>query len=532
MKKFTKNFFAIMLVLMIAISLVACGGSDAQEPSTDGSTPTPGGNIINVAVTDPQVPYDPQENTYTILMKVTDNVVESLLTTFDGGVVSPTLLTGMPTLSEDMLTYSFELIDATFHDGTPLTSEDVKYSLERVVRKATMSSLLNKVVGYDAMVEGTADGLEGIVVQDEKHFTIQLTEVYTPFASVLSTPYCAIYPKAACEAAGDTWGREVLVGTGPFVFDSYTAGVGVEVSRYDGYHGEVAKVDGLSFKFIEDPNTQVLEFQKGNVDVVEVLSNMVPVYQSDAELAEDMRSFSPIGGFYMTVNTKEIPDARVRQALSLSIDREAICSNIFSGTTTPASSFIPEGIIGHDDSLEMHAYDVEKAKALLADAGYPDGIDVRITVNSKYPTSVTIATAMQEQAKAAGIRVEVETVDSAAWTDMKLSGGITASIGNWYVDYNDPDSMLYPLSDLRTDHTSSFWHNDEFKSLMEEGVKIEDPEQRQEMYERADYILSYEDAAAFMIYNESKFYLTSDRVQGFEIGSIYRTFYNNAEIVE
>ncbi|RFZ76366.1 ABC transporter substrate-binding protein [Lacrimispora amygdalina] len=548
MKKTIKKLVSLGLVVSLVGALSACGSSSntsktvettaaatgestaAADSSTAEST---GSKVLRVAAVDPQVAFDMQLYTYSLIMKVTDNVVESLVTTVEGGKVVPTLLTKEPELSEDMLTYSFELIDGVkFHNGETLKSSDVKYSLERLVKKQSMGSILEHVEGYQALVDGQADEMTGIQVVDDTHFTIKLSEVYTPFVSVLSTPYCAIYPADACEAAGDNWGKTELIGTGPFKFDSYTAAVGVEISRFDDYHGEVAKLDGVSYKFIEDTNTQVLEYQKGNVDYVDVETNMYPVYQADPTLSKQMHMFQPIGGYYMTFNVKVITDPKVRQAISMSIDRAAICDSIFHGTAKPATSFIPTGIIGHDDSLEAFQYDPEGAKALLAEAGYADGYDLRLTVNTKYATSIPIATAFQEQAKAAGINVTIEQVDSAAWSDMKKSGGVDAGVGNWYVDYNDPDSMLYPVSDARTELTSSFWHNDEFKKLMEDGVKTADEAERQEIYIKAEHILTRGDYAIAPIFNESKCYLLNPKVTGLVMDSTYRNFYATVDIQE
>lgn len=130
----------------------------------------------------------------------------------------------------------------------------------------------------------------------------------------------------------------------------------------------------------------------------------------------------------------------------------------------------------------------------------------------------------------AGIRVEIEQVDSAAWTDMKKNGGVTCGIGNWYVDYNDPDSMLYPVSDGRVDLNSIFWHNDEFKQLMIDGVQTEDTAERQEIYAHADHILTHEEFAVAMIYNETMFYLKKPYVKDFAVTFTYRTMFNNTDI--
>ena len=209
---------------------------------------------------------------------------------------------------------------------------------------------------------------------------------------------------------------------------------------------------------------------------------------------------------------------------------EKQCDSVLFGTAIPNSNFIQDGLIGADDSAEQFEYDPEKAKALLAEAGYPNGYDLTMTVNTKYPTSVKIATAIQAQMAEAGIRVEIEQVDSAAWTDMKKAGKVTCGIGNWYVDYNDPDSMLYPMSDGRTDLSSSFFHNDEFKQLMIEGIQTEDTAKRQEIYAKADHILTHEQFPVVMLYNETLFYLKKPYVKNFEVTFTYRTMFKDADI--
>ena len=536
-----KRLFSLVLAsAMVLGALTACGGSKketkAETPATettaaaDESSESAGDKILRVASEDPQVPLDMQLNTYSIIMKITDNTTESLLLTNPQGELEPTLLAEMPTLSEDKLTYSFTLKEGvTFHNGAPLTSNDVKYSLERMVKKLKMASLLEKVEGYQDLFDGKADELSGIVVIDDTHFEIHMAEAYTPLLSALSTPYCAIYPAEACEAAGDNWGMTELYGTGPFKLVSYQTGVGVELVKNENYHGGEVKLDGISYTFIDDPNTGVLEYQKGNIDVVYLDSALYPTY-ANGELKDELYSFNPVGGYYLSFNVNDIPDVKVREAMTYAIDRTALCDSVLFGTASPNSNFLQTGLIGASDDMEQFEYNPEKAKELLAEAGYADGYDLRITVNTKYPTGVKIATAIQAQMKEAGINVEVEQVDSAAWTDMKKSGGVTCGIGNWYVDYNDPDSMLYPVSDGRVDLSSMFWHNDEFKQLMIDGVQTDDDAQRQEIYARADEILTHEEFAVAMLYNETLFYLKKPYVKDFEVTFTYRTMFNDADI--
>lgn len=537
-----KRFAAAALLCAAMFSLSACGGSGNSDTAAAGTATTSkeassgagsalssDGKVVRIAAVDPQVALDPQQYTYSIVMKITDNITESLIQTASDGSLVPTLLPALPEVSEDGMTYSFELLpDVKFHNGETLKASDVKYSFERLVKLTKMATLMENVEGYQALADGTADEMTGIQVQDDTHFAIQLVKPYAPFASVLSTAYCAIYPQAACEEAGDTWGMQVLYGTGPFKMDSFQSGVGVTLSRFDDYHGGAVKLDGLDYKFIEDVNTQVLEYQKGNVDYVDVDPSIYPVYSSNPELKDQMHGFQPTGNYSLTLNAKTFPDARVREAIALSIDRAAICESILHKTATVPTSYIPAGIIGHDDTLPEFEYNPEKAKSLLAEAGFPDGINLRVTVNTKYQGNVAIATAFQQQAKAAGINVEVEQVDSAAWSDMKKNGGVDCGIANWYVDYSDPESMLYPMT--KTDSNSSFWHNDEFDRLLAEGIATTDTAERQEIYAKAEHIMTREDWSTTPLYNETKFYLLNPTITGFEMDSTFRMFWKNADI--
>ena len=139
-----KYLSLLLAVVMLVTCMTACGGAGTEDSSTE-QTAGSGEKILRVATQDPQVPLDMQLNTYSNIMKVTDNITESLLTTNSDGSLEPTLLTGMPTLSDDKLTYSFELKDGVkFHNGAVLTSNDVKYSLERLVKKLKMASLMDK----------------------------------------------------------------------------------------------------------------------------------------------------------------------------------------------------------------------------------------------------------------------------------------------------------------------------------------------------------------------------------------------------
>lgn len=531
-----KKLFSVLAIVTLEITMLAgCGyglpGQSDYGVGAAGNMTGAGEKVLNIATQDPQVPLDMQLNTYSLLKKMTDNIIETLITPNEEGLLEPTLLTEMPELSEDNLTYSFTLKEGVkFHNGEILTSSDVKYSLERLVGKVKMGSLLEKVEGYDAFDAGQADSLDGIEIVDDSHFNVRLSSVYTPFLSVLSTPYAAIYPARACEEAGADWGLRTLIGTGPFSFDHYISGVDCTIKKFADYHGTPAKIDTVNFIFINDSEEQVIEYQKGAVDMLELDSTLYQTCAGDERLKNQMYSYQRLGCQFLLFNVKEIPDVRVREAITYAIDRKAICEGIMHGMAVPAASFIPRGIIGYDESAEVYNYNPEKAKQLLSEAGHTNGYTLEITVNSRYPENVKIAEAIQAQAMPAGITVIIIQVENSVWTEMKKNGKVACGMASWYVDYSDPDSMLYPVSDGRVDVSSSFWHHDAFRKLMNDGVNTDDETMRQKIYQKAEHILTREEYAVAPVFNETNFYLVKPYVSGVKITDAHRTFLVHADV--
>lgn len=524
--KNVKKLVVLLLVAVLAIGAAGCGtgGGSSKGTSADGK--------VRVAMQDPNVPIDPQKQTNSYLMMVADQVVEPLIALDNNGSLSPALIKEMPKISADGLTYSFELKDAKFHNGETVKSSDVKYSFERLLTKGVMGAMIDQIAGAQALIGKSATSLEGFKIIDDKKFELVLEQPYSPFPSALATTYVSIYPQKACEEAGDDWGRTVLYGTGPYKLDSYTAGQGIEVSKFDDYYGEKAKNNGVSFKFVEDMNTQVMEFQKGNVDILQLDATLYPQYKDNADIKDAIHGFNPIGLVYLAPNMDKIVEPKVREALSYAIDRETICNNLMNGTATTAKTFIPDGLIGYNKSAAAYEYNPEKAKQLLAEAGYPDGYKIDMPVSTKYSFLVKVATAIQDQGKQAGFEINVQQMDGAAYSAMAKSANVPLGISNWYVDYIDPDGMIYQrFSNTTTmNNSSSRYNNPEFNALIDEARQITDETKRQELYQKADEILTRQDYGAIPLFNETKYYLQNPAVKNFEVTDMFRFHFKTAEL--
>ncbi|MBP2650824.1 MAG: hypothetical protein H6Q74_1649 [Firmicutes bacterium] len=518
-----KKILVLVCAILALISVAGCGNSD---------TANSGKKVLRMAAQDPQVPLDPQKHTYSHLLKISDQILEPLIIAGDGGQLKPLLLAEMPQLKDDKKTYSFTLKSGVkFHNGEILKSSDVKYSFMRLLTEGKMGNLIDMIQGADKLEKKESNDLEGFKIIDDTHFEITLTGPYVPFLAAIATDYVVIYPEQACKAAGNDWGIKTLIGTGPFKLEAYNQGTSVILVKNENYHGVAPKLDEVDFKFIQDPNTQVMEYQKGNVDLLQLDSALYPTFANNEELKKDMHSFSPYGLVFLTMNTQKISDPKVREALSYAIDRNAICQDLLYGTATPAKTFIPKGLLGYDEGAAEYAYNPEKAKQLLAEAGYPDGIDLVAQDNTKYPTYSKLLVAIQEQAKAAGIRITINQVDNAAWADMKHSGKMTMAVSNWYIDYVDPDGMIYQtMSEKLTKQNSNFYADPIFNNLLNTARATLDSSQREAMYKQADQILTRKDYAAIPICNETMFYLAKSYVKGFNVDSSYRYYFGTTDI--
>ena len=252
MKKM-KQFFTICLTLALAVSLTACGGSSDDS----------GEKVFRFGQSNPKVGLDMQTNTNSGASSVADNVIESLMRWNDDNEEECVLITDFPTVSEDGKTYSFELKkDVKFSDGSDLTSEDVKYTFERMFKiNGTSTYMFDMIVGAKDLMEGNATELAGIKIVDDLHFDITLEYAFAPFIANMGMDYAAIYPKEACEKAGEDWGKGTnLIGTGPYVIVENDEQTKVVMEPNENYHGGTPNLDRLEIVYIDDNNTKMMEY--------------------------------------------------------------------------------------------------------------------------------------------------------------------------------------------------------------------------------------------------------------------------------
>jgi len=325
------------------------------------------------------------------------NVFEGLMKPTSTGDLTPAVAERYE-ISEDKLTYTFILRQGVkFHNGDAVTAEDVKYSIERVAAPAETG-----VVPVEAL-----SIIAGIETPDEGTVVITLKEPSNEFIS---------YMTVAIEPAGYTGQDTKPVGTGPFKFVSRTAQESIVLEKFDAYWGTPAYLDRVTYKVIENAEGLLMGLKSGALDIVSHLST-TQVAQLGEEFTIEEGAMNLVQALYLNNAEKPFDDVRVRQALCYAIDRQQILDIAFDGYGSIINSsmypafgkYFVEEMNGH------YTVDIEKAKALLADAGYPDGFSMTITVPSNYKPHIDTAEIIVEQLEYIGVKAEVRLVEWETW---------------------------------------------------------------------------------------------------------------------
>jgi peptide/nickel transport system substrate-binding protein len=518
--------FTVLAVLTLTLCMACTAGAAAKK-------------ILHFGAVPQKINLDMYLNTQNAVMGISDHIIETLVRYDDDMNLKPLLITKLPTPTNGGLAYRFELKpDVKFHDGTTLKASDVKFSIEHMFYPSTgaaMSWVCDMIVGAKDMLDGKADSLAGFKVIDDRTFEITLEYPYAPFLSALATAYTGIYPEKAFKAAGKDWGLKTFLGTGPFKVTKLDIDTAVVTERFADYHGPKPKLDGIEFIFIEDSNTRRMEFERGNIDVMELDATIYPEYSKNKKLGPMIGEFTPMGTISICPNQAFSPfdNPKVREALSYAVDREMLARDLMKGTAKPATTFLTPGMLGYDKNAPAYKYDPEKAKALLAEAGFKDGIQIEGVIRNTHLNTQAGRTllALQSQFKAVGIDMKITQVDPASWVEMRHESKVPLYISTWYADFPDPDGFIYSLlHSSNSASLSSSYKSAEFDKLLDDARAISDNAKRDELYKKADHLATRVDYALIPLYNETMFYLAQPYVKGFKMSPVYIFHFFNTDL--
>ena len=391
----------LLLAGLLCAVLTGCGDGSAEETPEDRAA----ANAITVGIAqDLDDSLDPHKTVKAGTREVMFNVFEGLMKPTPDGELTPAIAENY-TVSEDHKTYTFTLREGVkFHNGDTVTAEDVVYSINRCAA-ATETGIV-QVEAFSV--------IEAVEAVDERTVAITISEPSNEFISYLTT---AVLPADYTEQ--DT----APVGTGPFRFVSRTAQDSIVLERFEDYWGTPAQLDKVTLKIIENADSLMMSLQSGAIDLCSHLtSTQVDQLGDDFTVAEGTMNL--VQALYLNNAVAPFDDVRVRQALSYAVDKQGIIDLAFDGYGSPiGSSMYPAfGKYFDEDLTDYYEYNPEKAKELLAQAGYPDGFEMTITVPSNYKPHMDTAEVLVQQLAAVGVTATILPVEWESWVSDTYTG--------------------------------------------------------------------------------------------------------------
>lgn len=546
-----KKVISLMLAACMVMGMTACGSSASttdSQPAADGTTSetqaattdaaaqtteSTGDKELAVQIGPDPETIDPALNSAVDGGNMLLHAYECLLTVGEDGTLQPGQAESYD-VSEDGLTWTFHLRDGLkWSDGSDLTANDFVYSWKRVcdpeVAAPYAETVLGMVKGYDEAIDGNLDAL-GVSAPDDSTLVVELANPCSYFGSLAAFATLSPVQEATIEANGEAWATapETYVSNGPFYMTEWVPGSHITFSKNPYYwNADAIKLDRLKFVLMEDSNAAYSAYQTGEV----LMIKDVPTEEIPSLTGTDDFYVDPIiGTYYISLNIQKAPfdDVNVRKALSLAIDREYVASTLMQGTYTAAGNLMGPGWMDTDgtefmsnanggkpyiDTTNFEA-NLEEAKQLLADAGYPDGEGfptISYTTNDAGYHKV-VAEYLQQAWAELGIDLQVNIVEWSSFTPMRRSGDFEVARNGWVGDYSDPSNMLELFCTTNGNNDGKFSNADFDAAIDTSRSTLDAAERSTALHTAEDILMDQAGCIPLAYYND--FWLQSSKITG------------------
>jgi peptide/nickel transport system substrate-binding protein len=483
---------ALVLVASLILLLVACSTGESVDLGDDSS-----GRLIAAIAGEPDQ-LDPNKTSAYFSFEVLENVYDTLVEPDADLQMRPALAESWD-VSPDQLVWTFHLRRGVkFHDGSPLTADDVVYTYRRIIdQQLSNVDKLSAVTDVRAIDPAT-------VVLRLKHPTPNLLTNLGGFKGM------AIVQRKNVESGQIATHP---IGTGPFAFESQKSGDSISLKANPDYWGGPPKVAGVIFRFIPEKSTALSALQAGEID----WTDSIPTQRVNQLSGDDSVNLAvtPSNDYwYLALNEARKPwsDVRVRQAIAYAIDRDSIVAATSYGTAAKNQLAIPKGSFWYTD-YGKYRYDIEQAKSLLQEAGAsPKNLDMLVT--NEYPETVTAAQIIADNLVPLGITVNIRTVDFATWLDEQNSGHFDMLMMGWLGNI-DPDDFYYAQHHTNGTSNAQKYSNPEVDRLLDAGRVETNPDARAGIYRKAATIIA-DQCSYIYLYNPSVIQAWGKNMAGYE----------------
>lgn len=514
MKRAIKAMSLLLTVCLMAGILAGCGQNNSQgtpsgnQPQTDAngsdSNVTAVKDTLTVVNNSEVQSLDPTGTTAAPSFQCISQMMETLVEMDEDGNYVMKLAESIDQV--DDVTYLVHLRQGIkFHNGEEMKASDVVFTYQRACASAKAAANMAEL------------DPEGIVEVDEYTVQFKTKNPIATFYNVLTRNNGMIVSQKAVEEAGENVDR-TCVGTGPYMFVDWQAGVQITMKSFDDYWGEKAKIPNVVYRFVDDANSRVVMLEAGEADMIySVPTTGVDVLAGNNNVQVVEQASNSVRWFFMNTNVEPTNDINVRKAIAYALDTETLTYAVFGDHAVAATSFLAPNILGHTADLETYSYNMEKAKEYLAEAGYPDGgLNIKLTMWSQTVQN-SMAEIIQAQLGEIGINVEIDALESAAFSAALGSGEIQIGLATNSNSTRDPDAAAKVFNSANFPKPNYAGLNvPEIDELLAQGSACTDPVEREAIYIKVQQLAAEECCIIPLCYENDIYGIRSD-LQGFFI---------------
>lgn len=408
-------------------------------------------------------------------------------------------------VAEDGKSYTFHLRDAKFSNGEPVTADDVVYSLQRAAgEKSEWARFFKPITRYEVI--------------DAHTLRLGLDQPFTPMLNNLALFSASILPHKALESAGNAF-FDKPVGSGPFVLENWSRGERLVLGK-NAYYWQAGKpaIDKAEIQIIGEDNSRVLKLKAGELDaVVGIPFNQVAQLKQDPELQVGVAQVFRTELVQLNTKKKPFDDVRVRQALNYALDKDGLVKGVLRGNGNVAVSSLPV-MAYHNEAIKPYPQNLEKAKALLAEAGLANGFKTTLLVPSGDVTHRQVASVIQNNLARIGVTVELQSIEGSSQFSTTKAGNYEMSLTFTTSDTIDPDQLVgfTAVNPERANALHTQWQDVRVNELYELERRTLDGPQRGDQFKEIEARVN-EGAPFIFLYHQGTPYASRKNVQGFKV---------------
>ena len=476
----------IYLSILVLLVLFACSQKENKKETVEKEEK----KILTMAQKAEIKTLDPQKATDSVSRSIIKLINQTLVYIDNEGNIVPELAQEITKVSPKETLIKIKN-DIKFSNGETLTIDDVLFSLERAKASPKMSQDLYMIESFEKV--------------DDR--TLKINTLYDAgnLLHKLASGGVAIINKKAFEKDENN-----IVGTGMFKLKEWVAGEKLVLERNEFFKDSKSNIDTLVVKFVPEANSRMIMLETGEIDLARDLLPLDFKKISEDTKFTTVEIETPSNMFLgFDLRNELLVDKRVRQAIAYAINNEDLVKTVFNGSASVATSPVPKITTGHNENSNNYPQNIEKAKQLLAEAGYPNGFNIELFV-SEDNQRIDMAVIIQDNLKKIGINAEIKTFQWAAYVSTIENPNIIKPlfIMSWNISNDDPDEVLYPLyhSSQIDAHTNVvFYKNEKFDNLISEARETTDKEKRMKLYEEAQDIIQEDLPHYTLVYPKQNF---------------------------